>query len=260
MPNEDKMPSVSVPAAIVGAGALGATAAIGSSLIQSSAASKAASQQVAAENAATQEQQNMFGTTQQNLQPFIQQGQSAANEVSALEGLNGGNAASIMNTLQQLPGYQFANYQGLKTVQNSATARGLGISGAAQKGAASYSTGLANEYYNNLLQGVQATENTGANAAAGLGNIGAKTGANIAGTTVGAGQAAAVGTLGSANALAGGLTGSANSLTNAFYTNQILGNLQNQNNGIYSTQNALAQQANYDFANQLDNNTALSTL
>ena len=49
--------------------------------------------------------------------------------------------------LEQTPGYQFTRDQGLQAVQNSAAARGLGVSGAALKGAATYATGLADQTY-----------------------------------------------------------------------------------------------------------------
>jgi hypothetical protein len=49
--------------------------------------------------------------------------------------------------LEQTPGYQFVRDQGLKAVGNSAAARGLGVSGAAQKGAAAFATGHANATY-----------------------------------------------------------------------------------------------------------------
>lgn len=214
------------------AGIAGA-ASIGSSIVQSNAASKAASQQATAANNATAEQQQMFSETQQNLQPFIDQGNTAATKVSQLEGLNGGDSSTIMNALASLPGYQFSNTQGLKAVQNSATARGLGVSGAAQKGAAQFATGNANTYYNNLLTGVQNTETTGANAASGLATNATQTGTNIAGTIQGAGAAEAAGTLGSANAVSSGLTTGANGLQNAFYANKILGGGGAATNGIY---------------------------
>lgn len=231
----------------VAAAGIGAVASIGGAAIQSSAASKAAGQQAAAENNATAAQQGIYAQNQQNLAPFIQQGTAASNEVGQLEGLNGETPSTIMNTLQQLPGYQFSNTQGLKSVQNANAARGLGVSGAALKGASAYSTGLANTYYNNLLTGVQNTANMGANAAGGLASVGATTGANIAGTTVGAGNALAQGTVNSAGAIANGLTGSANSLQNAFYTNQILGGLNGGNNqNGFNTPQQIAYNNNAD--------------
>ena len=54
--------------------------------------------------------------------------------------------------LESTPGYQFTLNQGEKAVQNSAAARGLGVSGAALKGAATYATGLSDSTYNTRLQ------------------------------------------------------------------------------------------------------------
>ena len=54
--------------------------------------------------------------------------------------------------LEQTPGYQFTLSQGLKSTQNAAAARGLGVSGAALKGADTFATGLANQTYNQQYQ------------------------------------------------------------------------------------------------------------
>jgi len=57
-----------------------------------------------------------------------------------------------MEGLAQTPGYQFALDQGLKATQSSAAARGLGVSGAAMRGAADYATGLASKTYDQQLK------------------------------------------------------------------------------------------------------------
>jgi hypothetical protein len=222
-------------AGLIGVGALGATTSLEGASMQSQAAQSAAQTQANAENNATAAQQGIYAQNQANLAPFIQQGTAASTEVGQLEGLNGGTPSSILNTLQQLPGYQFGNQQGLLAVQSGAASRGLGISAPEQTAAAQYATQNANSYYNNLLTGVQNTANMGANAAGGLASVGAQTGSSIAGTTVGAGNALAQGITGSANALAGGLTGTSNSLTSAVYANQILN--PNNNGGGFNTPN-----------------------
>ncbi len=58
-------------------------------------------------------------------------------------------------TLRQTPGYQFALSQGLQATQNSAAARGLGVSGAALKGAATFATGLADNTYQQQFNQLQ---------------------------------------------------------------------------------------------------------
>ena len=75
-----------------------------------------------------------FNQLQQNAAPYIASGNAANTELQ--QQLPGLIAPINMNetALQQTPGYQFDLTQGLKSTQNSATARGLGISGAALKG------------------------------------------------------------------------------------------------------------------------------
>lgn len=61
-------------------------------------------------------------------------------------------------TMQQLastPGYQFTLQQGLQGVQNQYSGMGLGVSGAEQKGAASYASGLASQTYDQQLKNAE---------------------------------------------------------------------------------------------------------
>lgn len=165
----------------VGVGILGA-AAVGVAA-KSYAASKAADAQTAAANNASQYQAgaatnainaagNLLQNSQQQLQPYQNIGATAANQITnQLPLLTNAPAMDPemlalqkplnidQATLETLPGYQFAKTQGLKAVQNSAAARGLGVSGAALKGAATFATGLAdsnfNNYFNQEQQNVQ---------------------------------------------------------------------------------------------------------
>lgn len=204
-----------VAAAIVGSAVVGG-------VVQSNAASKAASAQKKAAAQANATQQGFFDTTQANLKPYIETGNQAAAKVSQLEGLNGAHGGA-QAALESLPGYQFANYQGLKSTQNSATQRGLGVSGAAQKAAANYSTGLANSYYNNLLSGIQNTETVGANAAGGLATAATNTGASMAQNTIGAGNAQAGSNISRGSAVANAAQG----LPAGLLTGQLLQNQAN---------------------------------
>jgi hypothetical protein len=60
-----------------------------------------------------------------------------------------------MAGLAQTPGYQFTLQQGLLGTQNAAAARGLGVSGAALKGADTFATGLASQTYNQQLNNAE---------------------------------------------------------------------------------------------------------
>lgn len=164
--------------------------------------------------------------------PYNQAGQTATNAlVSALPTLT---APITMDeaTLRQTPGYQFNLNQGLKSTQNGAAARGLGSSGAALKGAATYATGLADSTYQNQFNNANTNKlnaynflsgvgTMGENAAAQSGQIGATGAANAGNSLIAGGTAQAAGT-----------TGAANSLTNA--ANSYLGYTLSQQNPLLS--------------------------
>lgn len=188
------MPSISVPVAIAGAAAVGAGASLYGASEETGAAKSAAQAQSAASQKASDTEQNMFNTVSGYEQPFISGGQSAYGTLNDLLGVGGsGNSTQMQDTLNNLPGYQFTLNQGLKSVQNSAAARGLGDSGAALKGAANYATGLANTGYQGYVTGLQNSANTGANAANSLAGFGTTTASNIGSNQIGAGNATAAG-------------------------------------------------------------------
>jgi hypothetical protein len=139
-------------------GVLGA----GSSLLGGSEASSAA-------KSSANEQLQMYNTTRGDLSPYNTIGQTAAtNALNLATGspTGGGTdyvsqaAANMPGTLtqaqlEQTPGYQFNLSQGLKAAQSAAASRGLGVSGASLKGAATYATGLADNTYQNQFNNAQ---------------------------------------------------------------------------------------------------------
>lgn len=216
------MASISVGAAL----GLGAAGSVAGSLISSNAATSAANTQAQADEQAAKIQEAEFNRVQASLKPYNTGGQQAFSDLQKLTGTNkGGNPLSAaltkpfaptMASLAATPGYQFALTQGQQATQNSYAAQGLGQSGAALKGAANYSEGLASTTYqqqfqNYLAQNQQIANilggqaNLGENAAATAGNTGAAITNSITGATTGAAAATAAGTVGSANALSAGL-------------------------------------------------------
>ena len=128
-----------------------ATAVIGSAVIGAGAqmfgASKAADVQSKNAERTAQIQQQQYAQTREDLSPYRQIGQDASgrltNRLSELT-----TPISVdPNVLNQSDYYKFASTQGQKAVQNSAAARGLGSSGAALKGAATFAKGLATDTY-----------------------------------------------------------------------------------------------------------------
>ncbi|WP_175812941.1 hypothetical protein [Burkholderia contaminans] len=211
-------------------------------------------------------QNQQWQQTQKNLKPYLDLGTSAINPLLAAMGYNVTKnddgtytfgSTDPNNPLQQrfnyadfqaptaaqaqsTPGYQFTLDQGLKSVQNSAAARGLGSSGAAMKGAANYATGLADSTYNDVFNRALSTYNanfgkaqstfqtnyntaannvnrltgivgSGQNAAATNGSLGAAATSNIGNTLMSGANAQAAGVIGGANALTNALGGIGNS-------------------------------------------------
>lgn len=243
-----------VAAAIAGSAAAG----LAGSAMSSSASRDAARSQSDSAKYSADLQDAQWQQTQQNLKPYLDLGNSAINPLlptmGYLQGANGDWTQDKTNYLMQnfsaptaaeaqaTPGYQFTLDQGLKAVQNSASARGLGTSGAAMKGAASYATGLADSTYNDVFNRALQTFNTnygaaanrvnrlntlvgnGQNAAATNGSLGANAMSSIGDTLMSGANAAAAGRVGSANALASGLNGlGGNALVYGMMTNNAAG-------------------------------------
>lgn len=204
-----------VATAIIGAGALAA----GSTIYASSKASEA---QTNAATTAANTALNTYGQTKTTLAPFVQGGTDALQQlkdnnyytapIDVTADLNDPNSVAAK-------AYDFTKTQGLKAVQNSAAARGLGVSGAALKGAANFTTGLADNTYTNLFNlentnqtnaynRLKALVDTGENAGAQTGSIGNSAATTAAGAQIGAGNAQAAGI----NAVGGAVSGLANNI------------------------------------------------
>jgi hypothetical protein len=266
--------------AILGAGAIGgissliggansASAATQAAQIQAQAATQASQLQYQAEQQALGFQQQQYQTTQQNLGPYMAAGgaglsdllagtgslagqvQGAVQPITPITSALTGPPPNNMALLAQTPGYQFTLQQGLQATQNSYAAQGLGTSGAALKGAANYSEGLASttyeqQYQNWLNQNLLQTQTlqaqnqqqqaqsgllmqqpqtvynmlagltqTGAQAALGQGQIGTQLASGMGQTAQTGATAIGQGITGAAAASAAGTVGSANAINSA---------------------------------------------
>jgi hypothetical protein len=246
---------------LIGAGISGAASIFGASQ-QAAAAKQAAKAQIYSAQLAADTQNNMFNQTQANLAPYITTGRRAAQNLGALiDDFASDNFLPTQMTqdeLEKTPGYQFNLTQGLKATQNSAAARGLGLSGAALKGASTFATGLADSTYQNQFNNQQQiyadkvtdrtndfnrylqTSQMGANAAAGQGQIASATGSSIGNSLIAGGNAAAAGINGAAAATTNGINGAANAINSGisgYNQNQLLSTLlgNKQVNGLFGS-------------------------
>lgn len=233
--------------AVVGTGLAGAA-------ISGVAANAAAGTQANAEKSAAATQEQMYNETQANLSPYNIAGQKAANNLSSIAPFSFNPTEA---QLEATPGYQFNLDQGLKATQNGYAAQGLGSSGAALKGAATYASGLADTTYQNQFSNALNTYNTnlgvqqnlanlGENAAAQTGQYATQTGANVGQTAVGAANASAAGAVGTANAVNSGL----GSISNAYLYNNLF---NSSGASIYGSSSSLPAATSLSGATDLGN-------
>lgn len=201
-----------VATAIIGSAVIGAGASI-------YASGQAADAQTDAANAGIDQQRAMYNQTRSDLTPYRVAGEDNLKELNTRMPELTAPIELTQDWLESTPGYKFTRDQGLKATQNSAAARGLGVSGAALKGAASFATGLADNTYKTQFDVARANKtdaysrlkglvDTGQSAAAQTGNIGAGTANSISNLSVGAGNAQAA----NWNAVGGAVNNAANNI------------------------------------------------
>lgn len=139
-----------MPAAIIPA-----VAAIGGAIIGGSATRSAARTQADAANRSTDVQERMY---QQTREDTANQRNLSDQAVNALRGvLNSGELTQRFTPgdITGEAGYQFGLQQGQRGIENSAAARGLGLSGAALRQAARFNSDYATGRYNDAFNRFQ---------------------------------------------------------------------------------------------------------
>lgn len=183
-----------------------ATAVIGSAVIGAGASiygsTKAADAQREAAQMGIDAQQRQYQQIRSDLTPYRAAGESALTDLNKRLPELTAPIELTQDWLESTPGYKFTREQGLKSVQNSAAARGLGVSGAALKGAASFATGLADTTYKtqfdvaninktNAYNRLKGLVDTGQSAAAQTGTAGTNAANQTSSLLTGAGNASA---------------------------------------------------------------------
>lgn len=146
---------------------VGAVVAAGATIY---AANKTASATKDATNAAIHQQQTALEQQATMSQPYRSLGESAIPTLKGLLGLDGGDPTKA---LEKTPGYQFSKQQGLDATKNAASAMGMGLSGNTLEGLDKFSTGLADQTYQQTVGNMENVVGMGQAAAAGqAANIG----------------------------------------------------------------------------------------
>jgi len=251
--------------AIAGSSVLGAGASLFGASNAADAQRDAAAQSAAAQREMTDKsiaaQREMFDIGRADLAPYREGGTTAQNQLMTLLGIGGDQNAQGygkyardfgMSDFTTDPGYQFRLEQGMRALNASAAAKGMGMSGANIKGATEYGQNLGSQEYTNAFNRYQANRTAqlaplqslyaggqaaAAGSAAQAGALGSNLGQTYTGLGQGLGQAAVAG----GNAQASGYLNSANAVTNALnqgmssYTmNNYLNRISNQNPYAYS--------------------------
>jgi hypothetical protein len=123
--------------------------------------------------------QEGFSTAEGYLSPYTDAGVEALDQYKKMLGI-GGDASTMMETLQATPGFQFSLQEGLKATNRSAAARGGALGGRALKELQRVGSGLASQTWGTHLAHLGGITETGSAASTTLANLGVATGKSIA--------------------------------------------------------------------------------
>lgn len=186
---------------------------LGSSLIGGYSASRAASEQAGATDRASAAQERIFGKQVELQEPFRQVGVNALPELVAASKYD----PFTLEKFRADPGYAFRLKEGLRAIENSALASGMGQSGATLRGLTRYGQELGSQEFTNAfnryqteraarLNPLQSLTGMGQTAANTIGGAAGRLGEQIGSNLIQGGVARGSGYMGMANALSGGLS------------------------------------------------------
>ncbi|MBB2205629.1 hypothetical protein [Gluconacetobacter takamatsuzukensis] len=220
----------------IGSG-LSALGSIASGVMGSDAASRAAQEQAQAYAKAQQFQQTVYGQTAQDLSPYMGTGTNALYSLASLLGLPGGTsgqgsgAAAAYQAFTDTPYYQFPLQQGEQSLDSSAAARGLALSGGQVNALQNYAENYAGQQFGTYMNALSSLAGMGSSAATALGSQGNGAAATMLSALSGQGNAQAQGTTASNAALMSGIGNALAQLVGSNNSPGMLGNLYGANNG-----------------------------
>ena len=177
----------------VTAAAIAAGGAIVGGAMQNRAAGRAADAQRDAANAGIAEQRAAREQNQQNIQPYLDFGQT--------HGLGGlARLLADPNSIQDSAAYRWNFGQQMQGLDRSAASRGNLFSGGHHADVMSHASGLASQEYGNQWNRLASLATMGQNAAVGAGSMNQTSANAISNLQAGIGQAQAGGAINSANA------------------------------------------------------------
>jgi len=186
-----------LPAAVIGSAWLSNDAASNASDAQSQAAAQAGQQQLA-----------MYNQSRADLLPYRETGNQALFALSDLYGVprpDGQGGYTTGRGFEGTPGYQFQMQEGINAIDRSASSRGRLNSGATQRAAERYGSGLAANEFNNYANRLASIANVGQTATSNTASLGANAAGAYGNAVMAGGQARASGYTNQAGAVNQGI-------------------------------------------------------
>lgn len=150
-----------------------AVAGVAGSALQADATKSAAEDANQTQQRAQDQAEARFQQTRQDQMPYMEAGTNALGPQQDLLGLNGQEAADkAMGNFQASPGYQYQLEQGIRAIDNSASANGMLNSGSRMKALQDRGNSLAAQDFGTYYNRLAGLAGLGQNAAAGVGNTG----------------------------------------------------------------------------------------
>lgn len=195
-----------------------AAAIVGGAVIGGVASSQASKKQEGSAEAANNTQRDQYNQTRADQAPWRQAGEQSLAQLNALMQPGGGLTGRFDGSnVSNEPGYAFGMQQGMRGIDNSASARG-GIGGAALKAGTRYAQDYAGTKYNDAFNRWN-TENTGTyNRLANIAGLGQQSVAQVGNAGMNYANQAGANMIGAGNAQA----------ANALNQGNIYGNALNQ--------------------------------
>lgn len=198
-------------------------------------------------------QEDYYDEAVSYLEPYRTVGQGAVYSLADLYGLptaanpEGGQPLSdeALAAFERSPDYQFALEQGIKARDRSAAAKGMLLSGGAERELAEFSSGLASQNFGNYFNRLLQLSQLGETAAGSSANAALTTGRGVGETYLDMGRGLASGRAGIADAKAGGITNAGNALASGVlgaanaYANALTGAAEAQGAGTVGFANNL---------------------
>jgi hypothetical protein len=182
--------------------ALGTALAIGSTVAGLIGSNKAAKAQEKASNRSNALQSRMYNDSLEFGAPYREAGANALAAYQSELGL--GEAPETYAGFQQAPGYQFQLGEGMRAIEQGASARGLRLSSDTLKSGARFATGLADQQYGQHLNRLASLSGAGQTATGQQAALGQNYANAVGQNNRLAGDARASGYINQANALTGG--------------------------------------------------------